>query len=144
VCPRRSVNPILLYDGVCGLCNRAVQFVLQRDRGDAFRFASLQSGYAAGILRKHGLTQEGLDTVYLVLNHDQPTERLLSRSAAAIAVMRQLGGIWRGFAAVGSVFPTSFRNFLYNRIANNRYRIFGKYDACPLPTPDQRAKFLDH
>ena len=138
-----STNPILLYDGLCGLCNRAVQFVLKRDRRDAFRFAALQSGFAANLLRQHGLTSESLDTMYLVLNHGGPSEVILSRSQAALAVMCRLGGIWRGIAALGAAFPRFFRNFAYNRIARNRYRIFGKYDACPLPTPAQRAKFLD-
>ncbi|HEX4485222.1 MAG TPA: DCC1-like thiol-disulfide oxidoreductase family protein [Terriglobales bacterium] len=138
-----ATHPVLLYDGVCGLCNRGVQFILKRDRHDVFRFASLQSEFAARVLSKHGINPETLDTVYLVLHQGDPTERLLSRSDAGLAVMLLLGGIWRAMASVGSILPRFFRDFLYNLIARNRYRIFGKYDTCPLPTSEQRAKFLD-
>jgi predicted DCC family thiol-disulfide oxidoreductase YuxK len=139
-----DTHPILLYDGICGLCNRAVQFVLKRDRHDVFHFASLQSNVAATILRHHSLNPESLDTVYLVLHPGDPTESLLSRSDAALAVMLLLGGFWQALASAGAIFPKFARDFLYNLIARNRYRVFGKYDACPLPTPEQRAKFLDH
>jgi predicted DCC family thiol-disulfide oxidoreductase YuxK len=141
--PNESNHPILLYDGVCGLCNRAVQFVLKRDRHDTFHFASLQSEFAAAVLRKHGITPDALDTVYLVLHRGDPTEQLLARSDAGLAVMLLLGGLWRWLALVGGIFPTSLLDFLYNLVARNRYRIFGKYDTCPLPPPEQRAKFLD-
>jgi predicted DCC family thiol-disulfide oxidoreductase YuxK len=139
-----DTHPVLLYDGVCGLCNRAVQFILKHDRRDTFRFASLQSKVAASILQKRGMNPGNLDTVYLVLHPGDPTESLLSRSDAALAVMLLLGGVWRTLAAVGGVLPKFFRDLLYNLVARNRYRIFGKYDTCPLPTPEQRAKFLDH
>jgi predicted DCC family thiol-disulfide oxidoreductase YuxK len=139
-----ATHPILLYDGVCGLCNRAVQFILKRDRLNIFRFASLQSNFAATVLKKHSLNPDILDTVYLVLHAGDPTESLLARSDAALAVMLLLGGFWRVLASVGGVLPKFFRDFLYNLVARNRYRVFGKYDACPLPTPEQRAKFLDH
>jgi predicted DCC family thiol-disulfide oxidoreductase YuxK len=140
--PSDSTHPVLLYDGVCGLCNRAIQFVLKRDFDDTFRFASLQSDFATSLLRKHGLTPEALDTMYLVLDHNEASERLLSRSDAALEVARRLGGIWRVLSKL-KLLPKFFRNFIYNRIARNRYQIFGKYDACPLPTPEQRTKFLD-
>jgi predicted DCC family thiol-disulfide oxidoreductase YuxK len=137
-------RPILLYDGVCGLCNRAVQFVLKRDRNGVFRFAAVQSNFAASILREHGLAPDALDTMYLVLNHGESFEQVLSRSDAALAVAQQLSGIWRVLGGIGRIFPQFFRDFIYNRIARNRYRIFGKHDTCPLPAPEQRAKFLDH
>jgi predicted DCC family thiol-disulfide oxidoreductase YuxK len=140
--PSDSGHSVLLYDGVCGLCNRAIQFVLKRDFHDAFRFASLQSDFAVSLLRKHGLTPEALDTMYLVLDHNEVSERLLARSDAALEVARRLGGIWRALSKL-KLLPKFFRNFIYNRIARNRYQIFGKYDACPLPTPEQRTKFLD-
>jgi predicted DCC family thiol-disulfide oxidoreductase YuxK len=138
-----EAHPVLLYDGVCGLCDRAVQFILKRDHRDAFRFASLQSEYAASILQKQGINSDALDTVYLILHHGDPTERLLSRSDAGLAVMILLGGIWRVMASVAGIFPEFLRNYLYNLVARNRYRMFGKYDTCPLPTPEQRSKFLD-
>ena len=137
------MHSIILYDGVCGLCNRFVQFVLKRDKRDAFRFASQQSEFAASILRRHGIDPEQLDTVYLVLDHDLPTERLLARSDAAAEILSQLGGIWRVSAGVMRLFPRSLRDWIYNLIARKRYQMFGKYESCPLPDPKDRAKFLD-
>jgi len=134
---------IILYDGVCGLCNRLVQFVLKRDPQDGFRFASLQSDFAAQILASHGLSPGSLDTVYVVLHYNEPAERLFARSDAVLAVLQRLGQVWRATAGLGRALPLTIRDVFYNLIARNRYRIFGKYDACPLPTPEQRAKFLD-
>src|ERR1700683_2602977 len=87
-------HPILLYDGVCGLCNRLNQFVLRHDRTGIFRFASLQSALAASILARHGANAADLDTVHVVVNPDQPDEYLLARSDAVIFVLKQLGGVW--------------------------------------------------
>jgi predicted DCC family thiol-disulfide oxidoreductase YuxK len=141
--PVHEDRPILLYDGVCGLCNRGVQFILKHDHRDVFRFASLQSDFSADVLRKHGINPDTLDTVYLVLHQGDPAERLLARSDAGLAVLLLLGGVLRALALAGGTLPTFFLDFLYNIVARNRYRIFGKYDTCPLPTPEQRAKFLD-
>ncbi|HKD02025.1 MAG TPA: DCC1-like thiol-disulfide oxidoreductase family protein [Terriglobales bacterium] len=136
-------NPILLYDGVCGLCNRSVQFVLKHDRNDQFRFAALQSELAAEILGRHGVHAVDLDTVYLVKAYGQPEESLSNRSDAAIAVLRELGGSWGLMADFLGLVPHFLRNWAYNLIAASRYRLFGKYDACPLPDPKDRHKFLD-
>jgi predicted DCC family thiol-disulfide oxidoreductase YuxK len=136
-------NAVILYDGVCGLCNRGVQFILKRDRADVFRFASLQSDFAKRVLARYGLTPDGLDTMYVVFQHGESYEQVLSRSDAALAVAQRLSGIWRVIGEIGRILPRFFRDLIYNRIARNRYRIFGKYDTCPLPTPEQSAKFLD-
>ncbi len=139
-----SPNPIILYDGVCGLCNRFNQFVLERDPTGRFRFASLQSDFAAKVLQRHGVNPHDLDTVYLVLDNAQPGERLLARSDAAISVLRDLGSPWSAVADVLSLMPKSLRDWGYNLIARTPYRIFGKYDTCPLPDPKYRHKFLDN
>ncbi len=136
-------HPILLYDGACGLCNRAVRFVLRREREDHFRFAALQSELARTVLSRHDLTSESLDTMCLVLNYAQPSESLLSRSDAGLAILQRLGRVPRMLAAVGGLLPRTVRNFFYNLIATHRYRFFGRYETCPAPTPEQRAKFLD-
>jgi len=141
--PTDSANPIILYDGVCGLCNRLVQFVLRHDHRDWFRFAALQSNIARDILRQHDCNPDDLDTFYLVLDYQQSGERLLSRNDAAVEVLRQLGGRWKLLAALLSLFPRRVRDWRYNLIARNRYRIFGKYETCPLPNPKDRHKFLD-
>jgi predicted DCC family thiol-disulfide oxidoreductase YuxK len=135
-------NPIILYDGVCGLCNRFVQFVLKRDRKDRFRFAALQSNFARTILERHGLNPDRLDTVYLVLDSGLPSEHLLSRNEAAAAVLKELGGFWRFWARLLDFLPKRFRDWRYALVARNRYRFFGKYEACPLPKEKDRHKFL--
>ena len=132
-------NPILLYDGVCGLCNRLVQFVLKRDSSRHFRFASLQSDFASRILQRHGLDPNDLDTVYLV----EPGERLTARSDAVISVLRRLGGFWRALALLLRALPKSLRDWGYDIIARSRYRIFGKHDSCLLPEEKYRDRFLD-
>lgn len=133
-------NPIILYDGVCGLCNRLVRFVLARDPGGHFRFASLQSNFAARILRRHGLDPHDLDTLYVV---EEPGERLASRSDAVISVLRRLGGFWGMKAAVLRIFPKWLRDWGYGVVARNRYRIFGKYETCMLPEKKYQDRFLD-
>ena len=135
-----SANPVLLYDGVCGLCNRLVQFVLKRDRYAHFRFASLQSPYAGRILQRHNLAPNDLDTVYLV---QESGGRLEARSTAVISVLRELGGFWAAIAFVLRILPKSLRDWGYQMVARRRYRVFGKYETCPLPEAKYRDRFLD-
>jgi predicted DCC family thiol-disulfide oxidoreductase YuxK len=139
----RGSNPIVLYDGVCGLCNRLVQFVLKNDRNDVFRFASLQSKLAEQILVRHRLRSESLETVYVVLDYGFAKERLLSRLQAVVYVLQQLGGPLAYVSAILRVLPAPVQNFLYRLVARNRYRVFGRYETCPLPEGDTRSKFLD-
>jgi predicted DCC family thiol-disulfide oxidoreductase YuxK len=139
----RGSNPIVLYDGVCGLCNRLVQFVLKNDRNDVFRFASLQSKLAEQILVRHRLRSESLETVYVVLDYGLAEERVLSRLQAVVYVLQQLGGPLAYVSAILRVLPAPVQNFLYRLVARNRYRVFGRYETCPLPDGDTRSKFLD-
>ena len=169
-----GAHPILLYDGVCGLCNRLVQFILRRDPGGVFRFASLQSPLAGRILARHGADAGDLDTVYLVVNAERADEQLLARSEAVIFVLRHLGeaslrlagpfgfaqgrlakapvptqasamatAFWRVAGARLLVVPRAVRDWGYGVVARNRYRMFGRYDVCPLPSEDTRDRFLD-
>jgi predicted DCC family thiol-disulfide oxidoreductase YuxK len=133
---------ILLYDGVSGLCNRFVQFVLRHDHEDRFRFAALQSNFARTILERNGLNPDVLDTVYVVFDCGQSTECLLSRNEAVSAVLQELGGIWRLCSNLLDLLPQRFRDWRYTVVARNRYRIFGKYETCPLPKEKDRHKFL--
>jgi predicted DCC family thiol-disulfide oxidoreductase YuxK len=135
-------NPIVLYDGVCGLCNHLVQFLLKRDRRDRFRFASLQSEFTGGLLRRHGIDPHDLDTVYVVKGHGTPDETLLARSDAILYMLSELGGVWK-LTGIGKVLPRAFRDAVYKTVARNRYRVFGKHESCMLPEPKHRAKFLD-
>ena len=136
-------NPIILYDGVCGLCNHLIQFVLKRDRDDRFRFAALQSDFAGRVLQRHSVNPQILDTMYLLLNYSQPEERLASRSDAGIQVLAELGGVWRVLASIVRLLPRWFRDKAYNLIARNRYRLFGKFQTCQIPDERYRGKFLD-
>jgi predicted DCC family thiol-disulfide oxidoreductase YuxK len=156
-----SGHPVLLYDGVCGLCNRLVQFILRRDAGGVFRFASLQSELAGRILARHGADSRDLDTVYVAVNYELPEEQLLSRSDAVIFILRHLGTaelrsartggapvptqtfFWRMMGFLLQLMPRSLRDWGYGIVARNRYRVFGRYDTCPVPTEDTRRRFLD-
>jgi len=136
-------NLIVFYDGVCGLCNRLVQFLLKRDKQDKLRFASLQSDFAAAVLTRHGIDPKDLDTLHVVENYNQPNERVLNRSTAILRAGRELGGVWAIAASVGMIVPKPVRDFVYRFVATNRYKVFGKYETCMLPEPRHRAKFLD-
>ncbi len=135
-------QPIVLYDGVCGLCNGLVQFLLKRDTKDVLRFASLQSEFAHSLLPTHGLDPNDLNTVYVLSDYGESTESLLSRSDAILNLLRLLGGFWK-VASFASVLPRSLRDAVYNIVARNRYRVFGKYESCMLPELRHRQKFLD-
>ncbi len=136
-------GPIILYDGVCGLCNRLVQFLLRHDKQARLRFASLQSDFAAKVLLRHGIDPKDLDTLHVIENYERPNERVLQRSDAILRAGRELGGFWSASAAVAQVIPRSLRDVIYRFVARNRYRVFGKYDSCMLPDPNQRSRFLD-
>ena len=140
--PESETKAIVLYDGVCGLCNRAVQFLLKRDRHDRLQFASLQSDVAARVLQRHGMDPKSLDTVYAVLNYDEPNETLLAKGDAFLFFAKTIGGIW-SVARVGRIIPRPIRNWLYDFIARHRYQVFGKSESCMLPDPKQRHKFLE-
>ncbi len=137
------MQPIILYDGACGLCNRLVKFVLKRDHEDRFRFATLQSNFARELLQRHHCNPNDLDTFYLALDYGHPNERLLSRNDASAAVLEELGGIWRVWGRLIKLFPRRCRDRQYNLIARNRYRLFGRYESCPIPDPKVQHKFLD-
>src|SRR6185437_6716448 len=138
--PSDSPNPVILYDGVCGLCNRTVQFILKRDRKDLFRFAPLQSEFAKKTLLRHPQITDKFGSVCFVSNAGQPGELVEIRSAAAISIGRELGAFWRILSNVFSILPESLRDWGYDLVARNRYRIFGKYDTCPLPKAQDRTQ----
>jgi predicted DCC family thiol-disulfide oxidoreductase YuxK len=136
-------HPILLYDGVCGLCNRFVQFILRRDREEVFRFAWLQGARAGRILQRHGISASDLDTVYVVVNCDRLDERLLTRSDAVMFVLKELGGRWRVAEFFLRLLPRFLRDAGYNAVARQRYRLFGRSEICRLPSDQDRSRFLD-
>lgn len=133
---------VILYDGTCGFCSKAVQFVLRHDPTGEFRFAKLQGELARAALEKHGKRAADLDTVYLIENYGAADERVLMRSRAALACASRLGWPWKLARAFG-LLPTALLDAAYDLFAKHRYRIFGRLDACMLPDPAVRDRFLD-
>ena len=137
-----SGRHLLLYDGVCGLCDRFVRFVLAHDRGRRFRFAPMQSPVGRNLVSAFGRDPDRLDTVYVIVEYRSAAGRVLSRSAAALFVLGQLGWPWR-LATVLRRVPAAPRDWLYDRVAAHRYRLFGRHASCPAPDPRHRDRFLD-
>jgi predicted DCC family thiol-disulfide oxidoreductase YuxK len=127
---------VLLFDGVCNLCNASVLFVIDRDPGRRFAFASLQSPEAARLLAERGYLGMELDSVLLVEGR-----RVYERSTAALRVARRLTGAWP-LLSVFLLVPRPLRDAVYDWVARNRYRWFGRQDACRVPAPELRARFL--
>lgn len=143
--PRDAIAPgsvIVFYDGVCGFCNGTVRFLAERDRADRFRFAPLQGALARELLLAHDASPSSLDTMYTLVDYGLPTERVFSRARGILRVTRELGGIWSLVALFG-VLPDAVLDAGYGLLARNRYRIWGRYDECPLPPPELRRKFVD-
>jgi predicted DCC family thiol-disulfide oxidoreductase YuxK len=132
---------LILYDGVCGLCNRFNAFVLPRDRHGLFQFAPIQSEIGRLKLLQFGHNPEALDTFYVVADYRTATPRVLTRAHAALFVARQLGGVFR-FAAILGVLPDPLLNSVYNFIARHRYRIFGRYETCLMPMAEYKSRFV--
>ena len=137
-----SDGPVLLYDGLCGFCDGTVQFILKHDRRGTLRFATLQGEYARGVIARHP-ELHGVDSlVFVEPADDSAGERISVRSAGALRLARYLGGPWHIARAVAIV-PRFLRDWGYDRFARVRYRVFGRYDSCPIPSPAQRARFID-
>lgn len=128
---------VVLFDGICNLCNGAVQFLLRRDRQRRFRFAALQSATGRRLLQQHGLAADGLATI-VVLEEGH----LRLRSDAALLLARRLPWPWPLWT-VFLVCPRPLRDALYDFVARNRYRWFGRRESCLLPTPETADRFLD-
>lgn len=131
-----SSKAVILFDGVCNLCNASVQFVLLRDKKDYFRFASLQSEYGQVTLQKFNLPTQNFDSFILVEN-----DVLYTQSTAALRVAKNISGAWKLLYAF-IIIPPFIRNLVYNFIAKNRYKWFGKKEECMIPQPEWEQKFL--
>ncbi len=132
----RGAHPILLFDGVCNLCHGSVRFLLDRDRKARFRFAPLQSEIGRALLARFDLDAAALDTVVLI-----DADGAHARSDAALRCARLLGAPW-SWSWLLSAVPRPLRDAAYEFVARHRYRWFGKKDACPIPRPEWRARFL--
>jgi len=133
--------PILLYDGVCGVCNSMVRTILRYDHHKTLRFAALDSGFAREMTSRHP-ELVGVDCAVYVRNAGQPNETVYLRSAALLQVAAYLGGWWK-LALAGYVIPSVVRDWLYKGFAAVRYRIGGRHDSCSIPTAEVQSRFLD-
>ena len=132
-----DTKPVVFFDGVCNLCTRTVQFILKRDKKKQFLFASLQGKAGQDLLRKYQLPTDNFNSFLLVEG-----DKIYKRSTAVLRLLRKLGGIY-SVAYAFMLIPRTVRDGLYNWIARNRYRWFGKKEECWLPTPDLQSRFLD-
>jgi predicted DCC family thiol-disulfide oxidoreductase YuxK len=133
---KKNENLVLLFDGVCNLCNGLVQFVIKRDRAGRFRFGALQSKSGRTYLKKLKLPVQELETLVLVKDGNA-----LTKSSGALTLLRELGGFWSWFY-VFMIIPVPVRDWVYDLIARNRYSIFGRTQACMIPTPELKKRFL--
>ncbi|MDX2133008.1 MAG: DCC1-like thiol-disulfide oxidoreductase family protein [Planctomycetota bacterium] len=148
-------HPVVLFDGVCTLCNRSVAWIVRRDRAGVFRFASLQSRAAAGLLGQGGMPAETApraqdgppgtsgpptrpDSMVLI-----DADGVHVRSDAVLRIARGVGGVWGVLARVAGLAPRVLRDRAYDAIARRRYRWFGRREACMVPAPEVRNRFLD-
>lgn len=133
-----SDNPILFFDGVCNLCNGFVQFVIRNDKQSRFSFASLQSTAGNKVVQAYEQQQGKVPDSLILLYKGE----FYTKSDAALMTARLLGGAWC-FFLVGYIFPRFIRNAIYDKVAKNRYKWFGRKDECMIPTPELKSRFLE-
>jgi len=137
---------VIIFDGHCGLCNRSVRWFLVRDRNDRLRFAPSESPKVAAVLARHGCNPAGVadlpDSILVVRDPDGAKEQLLMRSDAVLAMLTELPRPWPSVARLLRWIPRPLRDWGYRLIARWRYRIWGRIQECPLPTPAERERFL--
>lgn len=133
---------LVLYDGVCGLCNRVVQFLLRHDHRRVFSFASLQSSVGHSMAKQRSEHADGLTSFYVVADYRTPTSRVFTRSDAVLFVAGELGWPWKAMRFM-RVVPKGIRDRAYGLVARTRYRIFGRYEHCLVPRPEFRSRFVD-
>ena len=139
----QSAGPhLILYDGVCGLCNWFNSFVLTHDKKACFRFASLQSATGQDYLRRFHRHPDNLETLYVVTNYQSGSGTSMERARACLFVLKSLGRPWL-WAGIFGILPDSLLNFGYDTLARVRYRVFGKYEQCMMPGAENRERFID-
>ena len=132
----KTSQPVILYDGVCGLCDRFVQFIITRDSSAKIKLAPLQSESAIVLLQKLHLPVAALSTVVLI-----EEDKSYIKSGAVLRSLSYLDGAWKFFTIL-RIIPAPISDFVYDFVARNRYRWFGKFDACIIPSPEIKSRFL--
>jgi predicted DCC family thiol-disulfide oxidoreductase YuxK len=130
------MSAVVLFDGVCNFCNGAVNFIIARDRGGYFKFAPLQSDVGIETQIRYGIDPSKIDSILLVEN-----EKVFLHSTAALKIAKHLNDLWPVFY-VFIIVPSPIRDWVYKLFAKYRYKLFGRQDACMMPTADVRARFL--
>jgi predicted DCC family thiol-disulfide oxidoreductase YuxK len=131
-----TANNILLFDGVCNLCNGAINFIIDIDKKGVIKFASLQSAIGQELLQMHQLPTQNFNS--LVFVHEG---KAYQKSTGVLLLAKELGGVYQ-LAVLLLVVPRFIRDFVYDQVAQNRYKWFGKSDSCRMPTPALKARFL--
>ena len=129
-------HSIILFDGVCNLCNSSINFVIKRDKNDRFKFATLQEEPGVSLLKRYNIDTFNTDSIILIENG-----KAYVKSTAALRVAKKLSGGWPLLYAF-IIIPAFIRNWVYDYVAKNRYKWYGKKDSCMIPTPELKAKFL--
>lgn len=135
--PKATNHPVILFDGVCNLCNSAVQFIIKNDPEHRFRFASLQSSFGQQLLQQYGLNTTSFSSFILL-----DKGKIYTKSTAALRVAQRLQSVWKVLYAF-MIVPSFLRDGVYTLIANNRYKWFGKKEACWLPSPKLKQLFFE-
>lgn len=133
---KQLTHSIILFDGVCNLCNGAVNFVIKRDTGNVFKFTPLQEKQGVLLLKMHAVDTQKLDSIVLIENGN-----VYIKSSAALRIARKMSNLWPLFFVL-LIIPSFIRDGVYDFIAKNRYKWFGKKEQCMIPTPGFREKFL--
>ena len=133
---KQLTHSIILFDGVCNLCNGAVNFVIKRDPRNVFKFTPLQEKQGVLLLKKHAVDARKLDSIVLIENGN-----VYTKSSAALRIAKKLSGLWPLFFVL-LIIPSFIRDGVYDFIAKNRYKWFGKKEQCIIPTPGLKEKFL--
>lgn len=139
--PHLGPRLLVLFDGHCGFCNASVRWLLRHDRQDRMRFAPSDDQRVASILARHNLAPDP-SSILVLRNTGTPAEQLLMRSEAAIAMLAALPPPWPAAAAALRIIPRPLRDLGYRIVARIRYRLAGRLESCPVPTPAERARFL--
>jgi len=131
-------NKIILFDGVCNLCDNCVQYVIKQDKRNEFKFASLQSEIGQKLAKERGIDTSDVDSIILI----EPGVAYYTKSTAALKIAQSFGGVWQ-LASVLEWIPEKTRDWAYDYVAKNRYKWYGKKESCMIPTPELKSKFLD-
>ena len=140
--PQADTTHLVLFDGVCGLCNGLVQFLLKRDRRRVFKFAALQGATGRAMLERLNSGPSLPSSFYVFADYGSGHSRVFTKSDGVLFVASQLGWPWRA-AVVLRVLPRGLRDWLYGALARSRYRFFGRYEQCTVPSPEFASRFVD-